>query len=347
MITQVLKLTRWEWYKLRRRRMPWILLAIAIVMPQIAFWSSYATYQGGGILRQSSFGTTTETHNGQTVEIDVTCQDLVTGTLPSEIENLSQDQRSQFLENLAAFEAESCQELLEAQRRILDWLVLPNSIVLSLGFAHSLGAILIVILASSTIGIEYGLGTLRTTLAKGVGRWRLVASKALLLALLSAAALLVVSIATVVSSSIVVAIAPDAAADAAGAGDWSQVAIGYGKTIYGLLPYVALAMFFAILTSSSGVGTAIVLGYYFAERIVVALLFNFDWFEKVAGFILGRAIDGWVNAEGSLTVQIGRASAELPDALHASLVMLGYIVILGALTFWLFRRRDIAGAKGD
>ena len=345
MTAHVLHLTRWEWYKLRRRRMPWILLAVAIIIPQIAFWSGYAFYRSGVLLQQSSFSVT-ETHNGQTVDITVTCWDIEAGTLPPELEDISDERRGRILEQIARFEAESCEAAIEARRELGEALMLPFSIGLSLGLVHSLGIILIVILASSTIGIEYGLGTLRTTLAKGVGRWQLIASKALLLALLGAAALLVVSI-TIAFSSIVAALTLEQSAAAADSGAWSDVAIAYCKTVYGLLPYVALAMFCAVLTSSSGVGTAIVLGYYFAERIVVAILFNFDWFEKVADFILGRAVDGWLSSDGGFSVALGQAAGELPEALHGSLVMLGYSVILGALTFWLFQRRDIAGAKGD
>ncbi|MCY3801624.1 MAG: ABC transporter permease subunit [Chloroflexi bacterium] len=345
MITDVLKLTKWEWNKLRRRRMPWILLAIAIVISQISFWGGYAFYRSGVMLDQASFATS-ETQNGQTVEITMTCRDIEAGTLPPEIENLSEQRRGQVLEDIARFEAEACQTPIEARRDLREALVLPYSIGLSLGLVSSLGAILVVILASSTIGIEYGLGTLRTTLAKGIGRSQFIVSKALLLALLSAAALLVVSISIAISSTIAALTLGDAAV-AADSGAWLEVAIVYGKTLYGLIPYIALAMFFAVLTSSSGVGTAIVLGYYFAERIVVALLFNFDWFRKVADFILGRAVDGWISSEGGLSIELGASAGELPDALHGFLVMLGYIVILGAFTFWLFQRRDIAGAKGD
>lgn len=345
MITQVLRLTRWEWYKLRRRRMPWILLAIAIAIPQIAFWSGYAFYRSGVTFEQAIF-TASETQNGQTVDVTITCRDIEAGTLPPEIEGLGEERRRLLLEDIARFEADACQAPIEARRELREALVLPYSIGLSLALVSSLGVILIVILASSTIGIEYGLGALRTTLAKGIGRWQFIVSKAFLMALLSAAALLVVSISIAVSSTIAALTLGDAAV-AADSGAWLEIAIVYGKTVYGLIPYMALAMFFAVLTSSSGVSTAIVLGYYFAERIVVALLFNFDWFEKVADFVLGRAVDGWISSEGGLSIGLGASAGELPDALHGFLVMLGYIVILGAFTFWLFQRRDIAGAKGD
>ena len=39
--------------------------------------------------------------------------------------------------------------------------------------------------------------------------------------------------------------------------------------------------------------------------------------------------------------------AELPDAAQSFVVLLGYSVILGGAAFWLFQRRDIAGAKGE
>ena len=35
LIAHVLRLTKWEWFKLRRRWMPWILLAIAVLLSQV------------------------------------------------------------------------------------------------------------------------------------------------------------------------------------------------------------------------------------------------------------------------------------------------------------------------
>ena len=49
MIAQVLRLTVWEWFKLRRRWQPWILLAVAVVLAQIGLWVSYAAYHNEGL----------------------------------------------------------------------------------------------------------------------------------------------------------------------------------------------------------------------------------------------------------------------------------------------------------
>ena len=49
MVVDVLRLTRWEWFKLRKRWMPWILLGIIVVIAQLALWSAYLTYRNTDI----------------------------------------------------------------------------------------------------------------------------------------------------------------------------------------------------------------------------------------------------------------------------------------------------------
>ena len=38
MAMQVATLTRWEWFKLRRRWVPWILLGFVLIIDQLLFW---------------------------------------------------------------------------------------------------------------------------------------------------------------------------------------------------------------------------------------------------------------------------------------------------------------------
>ena len=45
MISQVLLLTRWEWYKLSRRRILWVLLVIAMIVPQVVLWGSFVAFR--------------------------------------------------------------------------------------------------------------------------------------------------------------------------------------------------------------------------------------------------------------------------------------------------------------
>lgn len=293
MITDVLSLTRWEWFKLRHRRLPWILLAITALLVQVNFWVSYALFRGGNV----EMG-----EGGESGAVTVSTSD-------------------QFVEMFA----------------------FPTSLANGLIVGRGFGGLLVMILAASLIGSEYGWGALRTVLTKGTGRWTLLASKLLLLAGVSVGALIVTTAALAVSS--VIALATLDADWVAASAAWSDLGIGFGKAVYGMLPYVALAVFAAVLTSSSGAAIGISLGYYFAESILVGVLMPFDWFERIDVFILGQAVSGWMGSSaGGISFD---TAAELPDAMQAFLVLTGYVVVLATAAFWLFQRRDIAGARGE
>ena len=50
MILHLLSLMRWEWFKLRHRWFPWVLLVIFILFSQMLVWVGYLVYrsEGGG-----------------------------------------------------------------------------------------------------------------------------------------------------------------------------------------------------------------------------------------------------------------------------------------------------------
>ena len=153
------------------------------------------------------------------------------------------------------------------------------------------------ILAASLTGTEYGWGTVRTVLTRGAGRWPFLASKLILVALLGAAAL-VVGTASLAISSFIASLTLEGGNWIAESAEWGEVARMFGKTVFGLVPYVTLAVFFAVLTSSSGAAIGLSLGYAVAEGIVVGILASFEWFERISGFILGQAVGGWLGTSG-------------------------------------------------
>jgi ABC-2 type transport system permease protein len=282
MMAHVVNLTRWEWYKLRRRWLPWIMLAILLVVSQAFIWGSYF------------FDRSTQ----------------------------SSDAYSNFS--------------------------LPGSIPNALGLVHGIGIFLVVILTASILGTEYRWRTLRSILSRGTGRWQYLAGKAMLLTLLVGAALLIVTALAAVSSLIATALAGDAPPGSSSGARWIDVPIALGRGWFGLLPYVALAGFFTVLTTSSAAGTAISLVYYYAESIIAAIFLNvFNWFKTVADYLLGRNVTGWMTSgDDGMVVNIflGGGFGEFPGALHAFLVLTAYILALGGLALWLFRRRDITGS---
>ena len=112
MIANVARLVTWEWYKIRLRWMPWILLVVAILIAQLGFWFAYGSYHNESLQAFTSGGSgsigTVQKIDGKDVSIDVTCVDLQNGDLPPEIDMLPEDTRQWFLEDLERFRAESC-----------------------------------------------------------------------------------------------------------------------------------------------------------------------------------------------------------------------------------------------
>lgn len=293
MIADVLTLTRWEWFKLRHRWMPWILLAITALLVQVNFWVTYVLFRNGSEV--------TVSEGGGSSDVTVSTSD-------------------QFLEMFA----------------------FPTSLANGLIAGRGTAGILVMILAASLIGSEYGWGALRTVLTKGTGRWPLLASKLLLLTGLSVGALIVATAALGVSS--VIALTTLDTSWIAASADWSGLGIGFGKAVYGMLPYIALAVFAAVVTSSTGAAIGISLGYYFAESILLGVLMPFDWFERIDIFILGQAVSGWMESSAG---GVSFGSGSLPDATQSFFVLAGYVVVLSGAAFWLLQRRDIAGARGE
>ena len=351
MIANVLNLARWEWFKLRRRWMPWILLAVAVVFVQIGVWVAYAAYHNETLQEiasggSSSFGATIEI-DGETVSMDLSCVDLVEGRMPPGLDRFPENERQAFMEDMERFRDESCGNVT-ARESFREGFVLPSAATEAIRSALAIAPILMMILAGSIVGTEYGMGTLRTVLTRGTGRWSLLSSKLVLLVLIAAAGLVVVSVVTAVASVFAALIPPSEEGGIADLGKWSDPVVTFVKAVYGLAPYIALGSLLAVLTQSSAVSISTSLGYYVVELIATPLLGLNKTLEKLTDFILGSNVNNWMES-AFVTVEINESGglAEQPDALHAFLVILAYTVALAAVAFWLFQRRDIAGARGD
>ena len=331
--------------------MPWILLAVAVVFVQIGVWVAYAAYHNETLQEFASggssyLGTTIEV-DGEPVSVEVSCVDMVEGRIPPEIGRLPENERQAFLEDMERFRDESC-GTTTARESFREGFVLPSAATEAVRSALAIAPILMMILAGSIVGTEYGLGTLRTVLTRGTGRWTLLSSKLVLLVLIAAAGLVVVSVVTAVASVFAALIPPSEEGGIADLGKWSDLGVTFVKAVYGLAPYIALGSLLAVLTQSSAVSISTSLVYYVVELIATPLLGLNETLEKLTDFILGSNVNNWMES-AFVTVEINESGglAEQPDALHAFLVILVYTVVLAAAAFWIFQRRDIAGARGD
>ena len=278
MAMQVAQLTRWEWFKLRRRWVPWIVLGFVLVIVQLLFW------------------------------LVATLGDDVSYQSPSE------------------------------------------NIANGLGFSAFFGPFVAVILAVAVMGGEYGWGTLRPVLSKGAGRWQFLASKVAVVVLVTIAILVILSITVMISGFIAEAVlTADPQTEGYGAISWLDLLALFGRMIYGFVPYIALALFLVVLTTSNGVGIGLSLGYYIAETVIlIPILSNFSWSDQVFAYMLGPSVGAWQAVQGN---EGGPGSdiatfGGISDMAHGAIMVTAYAVVLGAAAMALFMRRDIAGAKG-
>ena len=339
----IANLLRWEWFKLQRRWIPWILLALLLLFSQFRVWGSFFSYRslertGGeiplpvGAGREGSFGARPE---GRIPTVSV--NDLLAG----DFSQLPADTSPDVIAGLVAQAQQQAAQQQAQLQRLYDGFAMPGSIPSAMTTAQAFGLILLAILTASVIGTEYGLGTLRSVLVRGTGRWPYLAVKFLTLAVTAAVALLLVFGITALSSLIATALAGSPPGDWASP-SWADAGVALGKACFSFIPYLALTGFMTVLVRSSAAGMAIGLGYYFAEQIVVQLFSNFfDWFSTVADYLLVRNISAWAGG-----FSFGAGGGGGPDTLHSFLVLVVYTVAFGTAAFWLFQRRDVAGASG-
>ena len=290
MTFQVANLIMWEWFKLRRRWMPWILLAIAIVQVQAVLWFGYAAYHD---------------------------------------------------EALQGFTTDDLDELRTA-------FTIPVSTALHIQNFASVAPIFVIILAASLTGSEYGWGTLRPNLTRGVGRARFLAAKLALVLAACAAGFIVVGFTVTCASVLASIIPPEEVGEISYPGRWADVVVTFIKAIFVVMPYATLATFLAVLTQSSGTSLAIGLGYYVFELITIPLLNIASWGDLITNLLIGNQVNGLMQA-AFVTVEWESETIPTnePEILQAALMLVGYTVVFAAAAFWIFLRRDIAGARGD
>ena len=344
MMLHLLRLTMGEWYKLRRRWLPWILLGVALLLSQSILWGFHVAYH----VSDDAFGSLTpkyEYRNGP-VLIELTCADFVEGRVEEKLASLSSEELQRIGEEVAEWSG-SCQDYVtpEESRGIFT---LPYSISANLATLFALFfVVIIMLLAASVMGVEYGWGTLRTTLSRGAGRWQYLAAKLILGLLTGIGGVLVISAAVAIASIIAGVIPPSEEGPLVFSDGWLDAAEALGKSLYALAPYVAVATFLTVLTQSTAQGIALSMVYYVVEALVLPPLLGLsDWLENVSEALLSQNVGDWIN-QGETTAARALGSTEQPDTVQAFFVILAYIVVLGVATFWLFLRRDVGGAKGE
>jgi ABC-type transport system involved in multi-copper enzyme maturation permease subunit len=260
MITHVLRLTRGEWYKLRRRRIPWMLLGIIAAITQGVFWLGYVSYHLGAD-SVAAAGTAAAPESGEGVSVSVG---------------------------------------LVADGAGADGFILPFSINRRTEQLPMIFVIPIMILTATVIGVEYGLGTLRATLTRGAGRWQLLSAKFVMLMVAGSAGIIVIAALVGIASIVAAILPPSGEGPlvAGNAAAWKAVATALGKAVYALAPYVALAVFLTVATRSNAQGLALSMGYFLFELLIAPALAGIAvWLGNVLDVtLLGSNVSEWMSA---------------------------------------------------
>jgi ABC-2 type transport system permease protein len=330
-VSELFSAIRWDWFALARRWISWILLAILLLLSQLSLLAAFFAYQGlrnAGdpvVMAPQPFGE----------PVAVRCRDVSGG----DVRALPPSTPPQIV---PALQAECAQEQVQYQQELssLYQTISPaGSIVEALTIGLTVALVLLAILAASHLGSEYGWGTVRTNLVRGIERWRYLAARLILLALLGVCALVVLTALTALDSLIAIHFAtpPNTVAVA----NWNHSFTLLGRACVALIPYLLLTAFATLLTRSSAAGMAIAIGYYLAEHVVVQIVGNISHrTETVAHYLIGQNIDAW---SGVSFLGLGQATV---SQRHALLVMATYSLLLAAGSFMLFTRRDVGGAAG-
>ena len=80
MIAHIFRLSVWEWHKLRRRLLPWVLLAIVVILMQATVWGAYVVHRTEPFSPEHSFSIS---ENDETIfEADWECKDVRGDRIP-------------------------------------------------------------------------------------------------------------------------------------------------------------------------------------------------------------------------------------------------------------------------
>jgi ABC-type transport system involved in multi-copper enzyme maturation permease subunit len=330
-LAQTWRLTRWNLFTVRRRLMSKVLLVIAVL--------GFAVVVGFQILAYVAIS------NAPTQAQACSTATTQDSRQAAECAQLTPDQQAQL------------QQQQDQQRKtfvasLRSGVTFPASLGLAGGYISFMGVILLCVLAGSLIGGEYGSGTIRLALSRGVGRGQMVVAQVVALALLAlglALGLLLLG----VLAGVIVGPSLGGIIPAIPGGGWVEFTLYWLAVALNLFAFELVAFFIATLGRSTAAGIAASLGYVLLESIVAGILVAIgqavqgdlggflahapDWFLGPNAATIGVNVS---QSPVDLGISTSSVAVQLTTA-HALLVTFAYCVLLAGLGYLLVRQRDV------
>jgi ABC-2 type transport system permease protein len=228
-------------------------------------------------------------------------------------------------------------------------LFLSSSVPFSLEIVGTFGSVLAVIFAAGAVGSEYAWGTVRLMATAASGRIRLLTAKLFVVFVLVAAAMLLAVAVGLFYSWVITETSGGTSWDfLTWPFVWDQVQ-AFGRTLFVLTPYVALAFSFSVIGRSTLAGVGAGLGIAFIGPLIGALMRQGgEPWQSIPNYLLttnSQVILAQTRIAQPLP-RFGPGNRELlsegaPSPETAALILLVYVVVFVALALFVYRRRDI------
>jgi ABC-2 type transport system permease protein len=236
-------------------------------------------------------------------------------------------------------------------QQLRDALFLPSSVPFSLQLVSSFGTLFAVIFAAGAVGSEYAWGTVRLGATAASGRLRLLGARLIVVSALIAIGALLAVVTGLVYSTVIMSASGGADFGFITASFVAHQMASFGRTLFVLAPYVAIAFAAAVVGRSTLAGVGAGLGFTFLEPLISSLM-------RAAGGVWSHIPDYLPSANKQVILLQNRLpdvlrvgpGADLKDAAgnsveKAALILVLYTVAFVALGLYTYRRRDItAGA---
>lgn len=224
----------------------------------------------------------------------------------------------------------------------------PNSLGVAVQITRTVGLIVIIILAGTIVGGEYGIGTVRLMLTRGPTRTQFLLSKIGTIIICIVLMFLVMVLIGILIGSLLNLMTGIATNFNFLTAAWTFHAVLYMLVaMLGLFLYAMMAFFLATLGRATTAGIAGGLAWSFFESVIggaLSLISSLtkgsagDFLKSVPDYFIGNNIAALLQNQSKYI--LGQPPSTLSD-LHALLVLGGYSALFIGLALWVNKRRDV------